>query len=67
MNRYKLIVRNNVGDILTCDFYTKMPVWEFCKMYEIQCNCEILKIEKIIPKIASSFLSSSIPKSIAYN
>lgn len=62
MNRYKLKVRNNVGDILSCEFYTELAVWEFCKMYEIQCDCEILKLEKIEP----NFLISSLKENIIY-
>ena len=66
MNRYKLKVRNNVGEILKCEFCTELAVWEFCKMYEIQCDCEILKLEKIEPCEIFSFLESPIPKIISY-
>lgn len=66
MNQYKLKVKTNVGDILTCEFYTKLPIWEVCKMYEIQCNCEILKLEKIEPTSIFSFFTSPLKESIAY-
>lgn len=64
MAHYKLKVRNNVGDILNCTFFTELPVWEICKMYEEQCNCEILKLEKITSFV--SFFSRSLSPSIMY-
>ena len=66
MTHYKLKVRNNVGDILHCEFFTELPAWEICKMYEIQCNCEILKLEKIEPTSVFSFLVPPLKESIAY-
>ena len=68
MNQYKLKVKTSVGDILRCKFYSPLPMWEICKMYEDQCHCEILKIEKVKVKQTtfSPFLIptlSIIPKS----
>lgn len=64
MTHYKLKVRNNVGDILNCTFFTELPAWEICKMYEEQCNCEILKLEKITSFVP--FFSRSLSPSIMY-
>lgn len=66
MTHYKLKVKNNVGDILNCTFFTELPAWEICKMYEEQCNCEILKLEKIETNSILSFLISPLKESIAY-